>query len=75
MHCKAHIWFHALQARHTLHPAGTAMLWQTQTEAHAVMGAANAGTVNTGWNDPRAWLMDVPGEGSSPIMLLTMTVS
>ena len=51
------------------------MLWQTQTEAHAVMGAANAGTVNTGWNDPRAWLMDVPGEGSSPIMLLTMTVS
>ena len=42
------------------------MLWQTQTEAHAMMGAAN--TVNTGWNDPRAWLMDVPGEGSSPIM-------
>ena len=51
------------------------MLWQTQTEAHAVMGAANAGTVNTGWNDPRAWLMHGLDEGSSPIMLLTMTVS
>ena len=42
------------------------MIWQAQTEAHAMMGAANA--VNTGWNDPRAWMMDVPGEGSSPIM-------
>ena len=31
-----------------------------------MMGAANA--VNTGWSDPRAWLMDVPGDGSSPIM-------